>query len=127
MPNSQGNLPTSSAAEVTAKDCVTSDRLQFEENVLIAFRCCDGYQFNVMEFIKSFYTKEVTSYMQTVENILTILSITENLATFCRENCWETGSMLLAHVLKTLYNMIYFSLVSVLLCKSPLRKRMEVL
>ena len=41
--NSEGNLPTSSAAEVTAKDCDTLDIMQFEENDLIAFLGCDGY------------------------------------------------------------------------------------
>ena len=99
-PISEGSLSTSSAAEVTAKDCNTLKLLQFEKNDLIAFLGCDGYQFNVIELMKSFHTKEVTSGMRTAGNILTILSMTENFVTFRRENCWENGSILLAHVLK---------------------------
>ena len=86
-PNSEGSLPTSSAAEVTAKDCNTLELLQFEENDLIAFLGCDGYQINVADVIKSFHTKEVISRMLTTGNILTILSVTEKLVTFRGENC----------------------------------------
>ena len=98
-PNSEGSLPTSSAAEVTAKDCDTLELLQFEENDLIAFLGCDGYQINVADVIKSFRTKEVTSRMLTTGNILTILSVTEKLVTFRGKNCQENGSVLLAHAL----------------------------
>ena len=81
------------------KERDTLELLQFEENDLNSFLGC-GYQFNVIESMKSFHTKEVTSRMRTTGNILTIMSMTENFVTFRRENCWENGSILLAHVLK---------------------------
>ena len=52
MPNSQPNsvsgssLATSDAADC-AKSCDNPDPLQFKEGALIAFRGCDGYEFNV--------------------------------------------------------------------------------
>ena len=82
------------------KEKDTLELLQFEENDLNSFLGCDGYQFNVIESMKSFHTKEVTSRMRTTGNILTMLSMTENFVTFRGKNCWENGSILLTHVLK---------------------------
>ena len=76
VPNSEGNLPASSAAEDTGKDCETLDLLRVEENYLIAFHGCNRYQFNVIQLIKSFYTKEVTFRVWTIGDIVTILSMT---------------------------------------------------
>ena len=53
--------------------------MQFEESGLTAFIGCDGCQFNVIEFIKSFHTKKVTSCMRTIGNVLTTLSMAETL------------------------------------------------
>ena len=82
------------------KERDTLELLRFEENDLNSFLGCDGYQFNVIESMKSFHTKEVTSRMRTTGNTLTILSMTENFVTFRRAHCWENGSILFTHVLK---------------------------
>ena len=57
MPNSQPNSVSGSSSATSntadcAKSCDNPDPLQFKEGALIAFRCCDGYEFNVIELIK---------------------------------------------------------------------------
>ena len=106
MPNSQPNsLSGSSSATSDAADCAKScdnpDPLQFKEGDLIAFRSCDGYEFNVIELTKLFHAQEVTLRTRIKGNILTIFSMTEKYVIFRRESSWENGSMLFAHVLRT--------------------------